>query len=128
MIDYLVDLLVDAPMEAVELLKEGLLKHNKILALLLMDGKLRPSEPIGQHDWGAWRGCLPSIEAARRVGEMIAGRAGRLLVDLHLSLDYAWKRRSADAYLQWAEELDIDREVVDFVLRTIFKDADEVGK
>lgn len=120
-LDCLVDLLVDAPREAIEMIRDELLRENKLLALLLTDDRLKPLEPLGEHDWGAWRCCLPSIEALRRLAEVAAGSIGRLLVDLHLSLDYVWKRRDAQAYVAWAEKLNIDREVKEFIVRTIFR-------
>lgn len=121
-LDYLIDLLVDAPREAIEMFKDEMFRANRLLALILTDDRLKPLEPLGLHDWGAWRCCLPSIEALRRLAEVVAGGVGRLLVDLHLSLDYVWKRRDAQAYIDWAEKLDIDREVVEFVVRTVLRD------
>lgn len=122
-VDLIVDALIDEPQSAIQALKEKLLREDKLLALLLIEEKLRPLEPVGRHDWGAWSCRLPSVEAARRVGEIIAGRAGRLLVDLHLSLDYAWKTRDLNLFKSWSERLQISPEVVKFILSKVFCDC-----
>uniref|UniRef100_A0A7J3X8D7 Uncharacterized protein n=1 Tax=Thermofilum pendens TaxID=2269 RepID=A0A7J3X8D7_THEPE len=117
-VEFLVDLLVDAPEEALRLVRGKLRASDRLLYLLLYEEKLRPEDPVARHDWGAWRGSWASLQAARRVAELVAGRPGRLLVDLHVSLDYLWRVGDLEAYRGWAERMGIAEEVVGYVLRS----------
>ncbi len=117
-IEVFVDLLVDAPEEALRLVRSKLRAGDRLLYLLLFEGKLRPEDPVARHDWGAWRGSWASLQAARRVAELVAGRPGRLLVDLHVSLDYLWRVGDLEAYRRWAERMGVAGEVVGYVLRS----------
>ena len=117
----LIDLLVDEPGALVSRLREALPRSSALLALLLLDEKLRPEDPVMEHDWGAWARCRASVEALRRASEALAGGLGRMLVDLHLALDYAWKGGGLREFLEWAEEVGIAPEVVDFVVREVLR-------
>lgn len=116
-----IDALVDEPSSILPVLKERVSRENRLLSLILYREEVRPMEPIAVHDWGAWtRYPQPAIEALRRVAEILYGREGRLLVDLHLSLDYVWWREvGRREFLHWAGKLDISREVVDFILEEL---------
>jgi len=117
----LVDRLVDAPSSLLPTLRRVLERRDKLLALLLYDDRLRPLDPLCIHDWGAWRGQMASIEALRRVAEIVWGLPGVLLVDLHLSLDYAWKCRERREFVRWAESVGISEEVKKF-LEEVFEE------
>ncbi len=112
----LVDRLIDEPGSIIPLVLEDVRRCSKLLALMLSDEAVKPEDPVATHDWGAWRGSRASVDALRRVAEAVAGRAGVLLVDLHLSLDYVWKRGLSD-YPAWAENLGIAHEVRDYVAK-----------
>ena len=112
----LIDRIVDEPSSALPLVLEKVGRSARLLALILSDEAVRPEDPVAVHDWGAWRRSRASVDALRRVAEAVAGRAGSLLVDLHLSLDYVWKR-GLSGYLDWAEELGIAREVREYIAR-----------
>lgn len=113
----LVDRLVDAPSSLLPSLAEVLKRRDRLLALILYDESLRPLDLLCTHDWGAWRGQTASVDALRRVAEALWGFLGVLLVDLHLSLDYAWKCGEKLEYERWAEGLNISREVRGFMCR-----------
>lgn len=92
-----VNRLVDFPREFLskpevrELLEEKAKSPlDKALVAILLDPKLKPLDELAIHDWGAWGEGL-GVNALRRISELLFGEAGRLLAELHLALDAAFK-------------------------------------
>ncbi|RLF05608.1 MAG: hypothetical protein DRK00_03960 [Thermoprotei archaeon] len=117
----LVDKLVDEPSSLLPSLRDVLEERDRLLALVLYDARLKPLDPLCTHDWGAWREGEASVEALRRIAETLWGIPGVLLVDLHLSLDYVWRGCEEEEFERWAENINVSREVREFV-REIFEE------